>query len=584
MAEVVSRNNEEMLPQFEEIIRLKLFTSSEMREIIRRHVEFEYKTVRREKHAADLQQYINYKKDFLKLVRIKMKANKVAKKDRTRIESMLVKHINKLYNMMIKYFSTDVSLWLDYIDFMIKEKDYARVVVLYDSLLGFHMGEVDLFIKAARFLIKYVKDIDLARKTLFKGIRIHRRNHLLYLEFFKIELDFALKKRRECQEDSERLSKDPVLCGKTAEVVCLSALKVISDMNFKIMLLEICAKYKFTKVLQKKIYRMLKNEHNFEPEMWKKVALLELNGINFETVDMSGLKSKDPFKERVWRCFHVFLKAVKVIPSETMWFYYIDTFFELLKTNPDKHEFINKFLLKLLPRSNVQNLLKEEHYLNWIESSEKFHSLDKLIGFIDGSLKLYPQSAKLWLKKLRYLLNQGNVTKFKQVFVEAVTNLKEEQAQHSLWQFLLQSCVDDFPSNDINEFFEEMMRKSPITYPPLRPLYLDWVIAKNDLAAARSIFCHISRVPPYNIELYEKMIAFELLQKDVNVKQIRSLYETACLYFGSSHPDLWLDFIQFEKERGDSMLVTDIYWRAVKQLEPSLSDTFITDYSLLKTG
>lgn len=80
------------------------------------------------------------------------------------------------------------------------QKDYARVVVLYDSLLGFHMGEVDLFIKAARFLIKYVKDIDLARKTLFKGIRIHRRNHLLYLEFFKIELDFALKKRRECQE------------------------------------------------------------------------------------------------------------------------------------------------------------------------------------------------------------------------------------------------------------------------------------------------------------------------------------------------------------------------------------------------
>lgn len=34
---------------------------------------------------------------------------------------MLVKHISKLYNMMIKYFSTDVSLWLDYIDFMIKE-------------------------------------------------------------------------------------------------------------------------------------------------------------------------------------------------------------------------------------------------------------------------------------------------------------------------------------------------------------------------------------------------------------------------------------------------------------------------------
>lgn len=62
----------------------------------------------------------------------------------------------------------------------------------------------------------------------------------------------------------------------------------------------------------------------------------------------------------------MFLKAVKVVPTETMWFYYIDTFVELLKANPDKHEFVNKFLLKLLPRTNVQNLLKEEHYLSWV--------------------------------------------------------------------------------------------------------------------------------------------------------------------------------------------------------------------------
>lgn len=57
--------------------------------------------------------------------------------------------------------------------------------------------------------------------------------------------------------DIERLNNDPVLCGKTAEIVCLAALKVINDVNFKMLLLEICAKYKFTKGLQKKIYRQV---------------------------------------------------------------------------------------------------------------------------------------------------------------------------------------------------------------------------------------------------------------------------------------------------------------------------------------
>lgn len=43
------------------------------REVIQKHVQFEYKAVRREKNVADFQQYITYKADFLKLVRIRMK-------------------------------------------------------------------------------------------------------------------------------------------------------------------------------------------------------------------------------------------------------------------------------------------------------------------------------------------------------------------------------------------------------------------------------------------------------------------------------------------------------------------------------
>lgn len=47
------------------------------RELIRKHVEYEYKLVRREKSVKDFLEYINYKKDFLKLARIRMKVNKL---------------------------------------------------------------------------------------------------------------------------------------------------------------------------------------------------------------------------------------------------------------------------------------------------------------------------------------------------------------------------------------------------------------------------------------------------------------------------------------------------------------------------
>lgn len=72
--------------------------------------------------------------------------------------------------------------------------------MIYDSLLSFHMGEAKLFINSAKFLMKYVRDVALARRTLFKGIRLHKNDPLLYQEIFRIELDFASRKRRESSE------------------------------------------------------------------------------------------------------------------------------------------------------------------------------------------------------------------------------------------------------------------------------------------------------------------------------------------------------------------------------------------------
>lgn len=74
-----------------------------------------------------------------------------------------------------------------------------------------------------------------------------------------------------------------------------------------------------------------------------------------------------------------------------------------------------------------------------------------------------------------------------------------------------------------------------MTYPTLRPLYLDWIISKNNLPLARAVFANVSQIPPYNIELFRKMISMERSQKTIDVAIVRQLYEMACLYFGSTH-------------------------------------------------
>jgi hypothetical protein len=55
-------------------------------------------------------------------------------------------------------------------------------------------------------------------------------------------------------------------------------------------------------------------------------------------------------------------------------------------------------------------------------------------------------------------------------------------------------------------------------------------------------------------------------------------------YMWSYLTDVWMEYIKFEQERGDARRVSEIYMRAVKNLDPTCTDSFVTEFSLLKTG
>lgn len=71
------------------------------------------------------------------------------------------------------------------------------------------------------------------------------------------------------------------------------------------------------------------------------------------------------------------------------------------------------------------------------------------MGFIDGSLKLYPRSFKLWLKKLKNCSSQQNTEELMKNFKLAHQSLKDEQSQCLLWQYALNSS-SNFPLQEVN--------------------------------------------------------------------------------------------------------------------------------------
>lgn len=80
------------------------------------------------------------------------------------------------------------------------------------------------------------------------------------------------------------------------------------------------------------------------------------------------------------------------------------------------------------------------------------------------------------------------------------------------------------------------------------------------------------------------MIELELIQPEISPKHLRKCYEMSMLQFGKSNSSIWIDYMKFEMKHGEPKKVGDIHRRAVKTLEPALTDSFISEYSLIKAN
>lgn len=77
------------------------------------------------------------------------------------------------------------------------------------------------------------------------------------------------------------------------------------------------------------------------------------------------------------------------------------------------------------------------------------------------------------------------------------------------------------------------------------------------------------------------MADLEVNQSNICKDSARKPYDIATLQYGKTDVEIWLDYIVFEMKHGDPMKVSSIHRRAIKTLESSKIDSFVTQYSLL---
>ncbi|RXN14222.1 U3 small nucleolar RNA-associated 6-like protein [Labeo rohita] len=328
MADIVQQRLEERIPAVEQLERVGLFTSKEVKSMMKRSTALEYKLHRAVQSKDDYITYIQYEINVLELIK-KRRARIGYHFKREEIEYPIIHRINRVFRRAETKWQEDVQLWLSQVAFNKKWGTKANLSKVLSSMLAIHPDKPALWIMAAKCEMEDRNSSESARHLFLRALRFHPENKKVYQEYFRMELMHAEKLRKQKQEleqagvDVEEYNFSPeILSGKIAEVVYRNAAEKIKGAEFILSLLQIAAIFDFTKELQDTILQDLQSQYVDDCLMWDFMAKRELDAAGAPELQSAKGKASDTDR-REERCCVVYEEALKSLNTEGMWTCYV---------------------------------------------------------------------------------------------------------------------------------------------------------------------------------------------------------------------------------------------------------------------
>ncbi|OAD05642.1 hypothetical protein MUCCIDRAFT_140451, partial [Mucor lusitanicus CBS 277.49] len=189
MAESVQYYLERMIPELEGLEKKHIFSPVEIKSIIKKRTNFEYA----------LQRRIKQKIDFLRAIEYEINLEELRKKRIARLgtgSDLQYSGARRIYNLFRRAtikFKSDLSLWLQYIDYAKKNKANNILSSIFVQAIQYHPNNASLWIMAATWENEHNANMAAARVLLQRALRLMPENQQLWHEYFRLELLYIEK-------------------------------------------------------------------------------------------------------------------------------------------------------------------------------------------------------------------------------------------------------------------------------------------------------------------------------------------------------------------------------------------------------
>ncbi|XP_073735516.1 U3 small nucleolar RNA-associated protein 6 homolog isoform X3 [Callorhinus ursinus] len=545
MAEIIQERIEDRLPELEQLERIGLFSHAEIKAIIKKASDLEYRIQRRALFKEDFISYVQYEINLLELIqRRRTRIGYSFKKDE--IENSIVHRVQGVFRRASAKWKDDVQLWLSYIVFCKKWATKAQLSKVFSAMLAIHSNKPALWIMAAKWEMEDRLSSESARQLFLRALRFHPECPKLYQEYFRMELMHAEKLRKEKQE-FEKAKMDvgnldypeEILKGELARIIYKNSVSIMKDAEFHVSLLSIAQLFDFATDLQKEIYDeadtskplcSLQVLHTDDPLTWDYVARRELAMETQPAGEQPATKQARAVEvgRKEERSCAVYEEAVKTLPTEAMWKCYVN------------------FCLERFTKKTSSQFLRERRLERTMMAFRKAHELRLLPEFQYKQWVCLP----LWISWAEWSEGAQSQEDTEAIFKKALLAVKGADS---------------------------------VT---LKDKYLDWAYRSGGYKKARAVFKSLQESRPFSVDFFRKIIQFEKEQESCKMANLREYYERALREFGSVDYGLWMDYIKEELNHplGRPENCGQIYWRAMKMLQGEPAEVFVAKHAMHQAG
>ncbi|KAJ2741514.1 U3 snoRNP protein [Coemansia sp. BCRC 34301] len=618
MAEVVQYHLEQMLSELEDLSRLKLFTKSELKTIVKKRTKYEYTLRRRRVQGTDFLRYIAYEINVDALRR--KRKSKVAS-DRSLSDYSIGRRIVSLFERALTRHANDIGLWLQYIEYVrdsdhSEDKEEARTALarIYASAITRHPYDSRLWVMAAAHELEASSNGNAARLLLQRALRVNPKDQALWLAYFRLELQLVDKikaRRRVLGIDGGRKEEEE----EEGAVIALPTLDEEAEFDMRVedrVMAQYASAQKGTlhddtEYMQGAVAVIVFDQAiRAIPAPWHFRRQLADAATGFPLVIQHALDSiradfASDASARAFLCAvplsTVSMQSPDVVDAARSAQSLFDQTLADVDTPAMWAEY-SRFLAK-----NRAGVLKDYYGALLRRAatrvSEDPSRLDGDVALLladwapDRSVWLamatvrFPQSEHLWAMRVSCAVEGGDPAAIRSTADQALGSAPHAR---SVWDQWLEWVERSLPPASVHaEYISACARTSQLTSQHLelkthiQARFVDWAVAfsgdgakERNLDRLRAAYRDVVRNAYPTPGFYARCLALE-----PDLDHSRSLHEMACR-LNESDPEPWLAYLKFLVANGKLDQAASIFWRATNALPTDRRSAFDTAYQSIR--